>query len=347
MITGGAGFIGSAVARHLINNTPHQVCVIDKLSYAGNLENLSSLISNPHFEFHCIDVCDRAAVDQVLADVRPDILMHLAAESHVDRSIDGPAPFIQTNLIGTFILLEASRSHWQTLSDSARKIFRFHHVSTDEVYGSLDSDGFFVEASPYRPNSPYSASKAGSDHLVRAWGHTYGLPVVTSNCSNNYGPHQFPEKLIPLTILNAIDGRPLPVYGDGSNVRDWLFVDDHADALTKIALEGQVGQTYLVGGNSPLTNLHIVTSICRILDEIRPLESGSHSKLITYVKDRPGHDLRYAVNSDKIRRELRWSPRENFDSGLRKTIQWYLTNTAWVQSVLIGDYQRARIGLGS
>ena len=272
LITGGAGFIGSAVARHLVNNTPHQVCVIDKLTYAGNLENLSSLMSNPRFDFRRIDICERAAVAQAFADFKPDVLMHLAAESHVDRSIDGPDPFIETNLVGTFTLLEASRAHWKNLSDFSRKTFRFRSCVTDEVYGSLDADGFFDETSPYRPNSPYSASKAGSDHLVRAWGHTHGLPVVTSNCSNNYGPNQFPEKLIPLTILNAMDRRPLPVYGDGLNVRDWLFVDDHADALTKIALEGQVGQTYLVGGNSPLTNLHIVTSICRILDEVRPLK---------------------------------------------------------------------------
>ena len=346
LVTGGAGFIGSAVVREIIRSTPHQVTVVDKLTYAGNLDNLEPVANDPRFSFVRADIVDQPKMRDLVRTFRPDVIMHLAAESHVDRSIDGPGQFIQTNVVGTFSLLQAALEHWRTLSGAARDEFRFHHVSTDEVFGSLGPDGFFTETTPYRPNSPYSASKAASDHLVRAWHHTYGLPAVLSNCSNNYGPYHFPEKLIPLVILNALEGKPLPVYGQGENVRDWLYVDDHARALVLIAEKGRVGESYNVGGHNEKTNLEVVCTICALMDELAPdARIGPREKLITFVQDRPGHDLRYAIDAAKMRDELGWSPQETFESGLRKTVEWYLANRAWWTRIRSGLYRGERLGV--
>lgn len=345
LITGGAGFIGSALIRHLLNNTKHQVLNLDKLTYAGNLESLASVENHPQYRFLLADIADSATVSQALAEFQPDAIMHLAAESHVDRSIDGPAAFIQTNIVGTYALLEATRSYWSQLEATRKAAFRFHHISTDEVYGDLHGlDDLFTETTPYAPSSPYSASKAASDHLVRAWQRTYGLPVLLTNCSNNYGPYHFPEKLIPLVILNALDGKPLPVYGNGQQVRDWLYVEDHARALLKVVTEGQVGETYNIGGHNEQTNLHVVESICALLDELTPRQNGSYKEQISFVSDRPGHDLRYAIDASKIERELGWKPTETFTSGLRKTVAWYLGNLDWCRRVQDGSYQRERLG---
>ena len=350
VVTGGAGFIGSAVVRHLIADTDHEVVNLDKLTYAGNLDNLSGVADDPRYRFERADICDPAAVRRVFEAARPDVVMHLAAESHVDRSIDGPGTFIETNVTGTFVLLEAARRHWASLSGEARARFRFHHVSTDEVFGSLGAEGVFHEDSLYQPNSPYSASKAGSDHLVRAWHHTYGLPTVASNCSNNYGPYHFPEKLIPLVILNALEGKPLPVYGTGANVRDWLHVEDHARALVVIATTGRIGESYNVGGWNERRNIEVVEAICDLVDEMAPgttsagREIGPRRQLITFVTDRPGHDGRYAIDAGKIKRELGWSPRETFESGLRKTVRWYLDNPAWWGRIRSGVYRGERLG---
>lgn len=345
LITGGAGFIGSALTRHLLNHTEHQVLNLDKLTYAGNLESLASVADNPRYRFVQADIADSAAVSQALAEFQPDAIMHLAAESHVDRSIDGPAAFIQTNIVGTYALLEATRSYWMQLEPVRKAAFRFHHISTDEVYGDLHGvDDLFTENTPYAPSSPYSASKAASDHLVRAWQRTYGLPVLLTNCSNNYGPYHFPEKLIPLVILNALDGKPLPVYGNGQQVRDWLYVEDHARALIKVVSEGKVGETYNIGGHNEQKNLHVVESICALLDELAPRQNGSYKEQISFVSDRPGHDLRYAIDASKIERELGWKPEETFASGLRKTVHWYLDNLDWCRRVQDGSYQRERLG---
>lgn len=349
LITGGAGFIGSALIRHLLNHTEHQVLNLDKLTYAGNLESLASVADHPRYRFVQADIADSATVSQALAEFQPDAIMHLAAESHVDRSIDGPAAFIQTNIVGTYALLEATRSYWSQLEPARKAAFRFHHISTDEVYGDLHGvDELFTENTPYAPSSPYSASKAASDHLVRAWQRTYGLPVLLSNCSNNYGPYHFPEKLIPLVILNALDGKPLPVYGNGQQVRDWLYVEDHARALLKVVSEGKVGETYNIGGHNEQQNLHVVESICDLLDELAPRrdrqQAGSYREQISFVSDRPGHDLRYAIDASKIERELGWKPEETFASGLRKTVLWYLDNLDWCRRVQDGSYQRERLG---
>ncbi|WP_298184962.1 dTDP-glucose 4,6-dehydratase [uncultured Pseudomonas sp.] len=345
LITGGAGFIGSALIRHLLSNTEHQVLNLDKLTYAGNLESLASVTGHPRYRFLHADIADSAAVSQALSEFQPDAIMHLAAESHVDRSIDGPSAFIQTNIVGTYALLEATRSYWSQLDPARKAAFRFHHISTDEVYGDLHGvDDLFTESTPYAPSSPYSASKAASDHLVRAWQRTYGLPVLITNCSNNYGPYHFPEKLIPLVILNALDGKPLPVYGNGQQVRDWLYVEDHARALLKVVSAGQVGETYNIGGHNEQTNLHVVESICALLDELSPRQSGSYKEQISFVTDRPGHDLRYAIDASKIERELGWKPEETFASGLRKTVLWYLDNLDWCRRVQDGSYQRERLG---
>ncbi len=345
LVTGGAGFIGSAVVRHLIQDTGHEVCVLDKLTYAGNLDNLACVAKDRRYRFAQIDICDAPAVRALIEQFRPDVVMHLAAESHVDRSIDGPAAFIETNIVGTFVLLEAARDHWQRLSDHEKARFRFHHVSTDEVFGSLGAEDFFVETSPYQPNSPYSASKAASDHLVRAWHHTYGLPMVCSNCSNNYGPYHFPEKLIPLTILNALEGKPIPVYGNGGNIRDWLYVEDHARALVTIAERGVPGESYNVGGWNERSNLQVVEAICGLVDEIAPdTKIGPRAKLITFVADRPGHDKRYAIDASKIKRDLGWKPRESFASGLAKTVRWYVDNGPWWQRIRSGVYRGERLG---
>ena len=338
LITGGAGFIGSAVIRQLITETDATVINVDKLTYAGNLQSLISVAGNPRYCFEHVDICDAATVASLFHKHQPDAVMHLAAESHVDRSITGPAAFIETNIIGTYTLLNAAREYWSELSAERKNTFRFHHISTDEVYGSLGETGFFTENTAYQPNSPYSASKASSDHLVRAWHHTYGLPVVTTNCSNNYGPYHFPEKLIPLIILNACKGKPLPIYGKGDNIRDWLYVDDHARALRLVLEQGRVGETYNIGGWNEKTNLEVVHAICTILDELRP-QGAPHASLITYVQDRPGHDHRYAIDASKIAHELGWKPLETFETGLRKTVQWYLTNTDWVDDVISGEYQ--------
>ena len=339
LVTGGAGFIGSAVVRNTIDNTQDEVRVLDSLTYAGNLESLSSVVDNERYSFSCTDITDAIAVATQFSEFQPDIVMHLAAESHVDRSIDGPAAFIQTNLVGTFILLEAARNYWSSLDTSKKNIFRFHHISTDEVYGDLDgTDVLFTEETSYAPSSPYSASKAGSDHLVRAWNRTYGLPVVITNCSNNYGPYHFPEKLIPLTILNALAGKPLPVYGNGEQIRDWLYVEDHARALYTVVTEGKAGETYNIGGHNEKKNIDVVLTICDLLDEIVPKEK-SYREQITYVADRPGHDRRYAIDAEKIGRELGWKPQETFESGIRKTVEWYLSNTKWVDNVKSGAYQ--------
>ncbi|ATR85222.1 dTDP-glucose 4,6-dehydratase [Pseudomonas sp. HLS-6] len=348
LVTGGAGFIGSALIRHLIETTAHDVLNLDKLTYAGNLESLSSIATNTRYEFVQADIADRAKVDAVLERFAPHAIMHLAAESHVDRSIDGPAAFIETNIVGTYSLLEAARAYWAKLPAAEREAFRFHHVSTDEVYGDLHGvDDLFTETTPYAPSSPYSASKAASDHLVRAWHRTYGLPVLLSNCSNNYGPFQFPEKLIPLTILNALAGKPLPVYGNGLQVRDWLFVEDHARALLQVLCAGQVGETYNIGGHNEQKNIDVVRSICALLEELAPDHPAGvnhYTDLISFVQDRPGHDQRYAIDASKIQRELGWTPAETFQSGLRKTVQWYLDNSEWCQHVQDGSYQGQRLG---
>ena len=339
LVTGGAGFIGSAVIRQFINDTDSSVVNVDKLTYAGNLQSLASVSDNPRYRFEQVDICDAAEVARVFREHQPDAVMHLAAESHVDRSISGPADFIQTNIVGTYILLESARNYWNSLDAQRKTDFRFHHISTDEVYGSLGETGFFTEETAYEPNSPYSASKASSDHLVRAWHHTYGFPVVTTNCSNNYGPYHFPEKLIPLVILNAVNGKPLPIYGKGDNIRDWLYVDDHARALRLVLEKGKLGETYNIGGWNEKTNLEVVHSICTILDDLHP-QGAPHTKLITYVADRPGHDKRYAIDANKIAHDLGWKPQENFESGLRKTVEWYLANDAWVKGVTSGEYQK-------
>ena len=330
LITGGAGFIGSAVVRHIIENTQDSAVNVDKLTYAGNLESLESVENNPRYAFEQVDICDAKALARVFEQHKPDAVMHLAAESHVDRSIDDPAAFIETNIVGTYTLLEAARAYWNTLSDEKKAAFRFHHISTDEVYGDLEgTDDLFTETTPYAPSSPYSASKASSDHLVRAWLRTYGLPTIITNCSNNYGPFHFPEKLIPLMILNALEGKPLPVYGNGQQIRDWLFVEDHARALYKVVTEGEVGETYNIGGHNEKTNIDVVHTICGLLEELvpnKPEGVAKYEDLITYVKDRPGHDMRYAINAAKIGRELGWKPQETFESGIRKTVEWYLKN---------------------
>ena len=339
LVTGGAGFIGSAVIRQFINDTTCSVVNVDKLTYAGNLQSLASVSDNPRYRFEQVDICNAAELARVFREHQPDAVMHLAAESHVDRSISGPADFIQTNIVGTYTLLETARSYWNDLDAQRKAGFRFHHISTDEVYGSLGDAGFFTEETAYEPNSPYSASKASSDHLVRAWHHTYGFPVVTTNCSNNYGPYHFPEKLIPLVILNAVGGRPLPIYGKGDNIRDWLYVDDHARALRLVLERGKLGDTYNIGGWNEKTNLEVVHSICTILDDLHP-QGAPHTKLITYVTDRPGHDKRYAIDATKLARELGWKPQETFETGLRKTVEWYLANDAWVKGVTSGEYQK-------
>ncbi len=338
LITGGAGFIGSAVVRQFIHDTDAAVVNLDKLTYAGNLQSLASVADNPRYRFEHVDICDAAEVARVFREHQPDAVMHLAAESHVDRSISGPADFIQTNIVGTYTLLEAARQYWNGLEGDSKTGFRFHHISTDEVYGSLGEHGFFTEDTAYEPNSPYSASKASSDHLVRAWHHTYGLPVVTTNCSNNYGPYHFPEKLIPLMILNALNGKPLPIYGKGDNIRDWLYVDDHARALRLVLEKGALGETYNIGGWNEKTNLEVVDALCAILDELHP-QGAPHARLKTYVQDRPGHDKRYAIDAGKIERDLGWKPQETFETGLRKTVEWYLANDGWVKNVTSGEYR--------
>lgn len=348
LVTGGAGFIGSALIRHLIQNTEHVVLNLDKLTYAGNLESLAPVDDNPRYRFVQGDIGDSECVAAILAEFQPDAIMHLAAESHVDRSIDGPAAFIQTNIVGTYGLLESTRAYWLGLSAERKAAFRFHHISTDEVYGDLHGvDDLFTETTPYAPSSPYSASKAASDHLVRAWQRTYGLPVLLTNCSNNYGPYHFPEKLIPLMILNALAGKPLPVYGNGQQVRDWLHVEDHARALLKVVSEGKVGETYNIGGHNEQKNLDVVKAICALLEELAPQKPAGitrYEELITYVQDRPGHDLRYAIDAGKIERELGWVPQETFETGLRKTVQWYLDNLDWCRRVQDGSYQGQRLG---
>ncbi|PYD37630.1 dTDP-glucose 4,6-dehydratase [Serratia plymuthica] len=349
LVTGGAGFIGSAVVRHIIEATQDSVMVVDKLTYAGNLESLSVIADNERYSFEQVDICDRTALDRVFAQYQPDVIMHLAAESHVDRSIDGPAAFIETNVVGTYTMLEAARHYWHPLDAERKQNFRFHHISTDEVYGDLHgTDDLFTETTPYSPSSPYSASKASSDHLVRAWLRTYGLPTIVTNCSNNYGPYHFPEKLIPLVILNAVAGKPLPVYGDGAQVRDWLYVEDHARALYQVVTEGVVGETYNIGGHNERKNIEVVHTICDLLEELAPNKPQGIEKyrdLITYVKDRPGHDMRYAIDAGKIDRELGWRPQETFESGIRKTVSWYLNNETWWRRVQDGSYTGERLGL--
>ncbi|WP_339462342.1 dTDP-glucose 4,6-dehydratase [Pseudomonas sp. EA_105y_Pfl2_R69] len=345
IVTGGAGFIGSAVIRHIIRNTHDAVVNLDKLTYAGNLESLAEVSDSGRYAFEQVDICDRAEVERVFREHQPDALMHLAAESHVDRSIDGPADFIETNIVGTYTLLEVARQYWQGLDETRKAAFRFHHISTDEVYGDLeDPEELFTETTPYAPSSPYSASKASSDHLVRAWSRTYGLPTLVTNCSNNYGPYHFPEKLIPLIILNALEGKSLPIYGKGDQVRDWLYVEDHARALYKVVREGQVGETYNIGGHNEKQNIEVVHALCELLDELRPWQGRSYNDLITHVQDRPGHDLRYAIDASKIQKKLGWAPAETFESGLRKTVEWYLTNLEWCRRVQDGSYQRERLG---
>jgi dTDP-glucose 4,6-dehydratase len=353
LVTGGAGFIGSAVVRHIINNTQDSVINVDKLTYAGNLESLASVAHDARYVFEKIDICRRSELSRVFNYHQPDAVMHLAAESHVDRSIDGPAAFIETNIVGTYNLLEAARDYWKGLDDGRKAAFRFHHISTDEVYGDLEGpEDLFTEATAYAPSSPYSASKASSDHLVRAWRRTYGLPTIITNCSNNYGPYHFPEKLIPLVILNALEGKPLPIYGKGNQVRDWLYVEDHARALYKVVTEGEVGQTYNIGGHNEKQNIEVVNTICSLLDEINPaatngLDIDSYKELISFVADRPGHDLRYAIDATKIHQELGWAPEETFESGIRKTVCWYLNNLEWARRVQDGSYQRERLGQSS
>lgn len=363
LVTGGAGFIGSAVIRHIIENTQDSVVNLDKLTYAGNLESLAPVSNSDRYAFEQVDICDRAELDRVFKQHQPDAVMHLAAESHVDRSIDGPAEFIQTNIIGTYTLLEAARAYWNGLDGQRKKAFRFHHVSTDEVYGDLLHPDeapalaphelpLFTETTSYEPSSPYSASKASSDHLVRAWLRTYGFPTLITNCSNNYGPYHFPEKLIPLVILNALEGKPLPIYGKGDQIRDWLYVEDHARALYKVVTEGKIGETYNIGGHNEKKNIEVVETICEILDELAPnkdqvlgQKGQSYKSLITYVTDRPGHDRRYAIDASKIAKELNWQPQETFESGIRKTVQWYLDNQQWCKNVQDGSYQRERLGV--
>lgn len=344
LVTGGAGFIGSAVVRKLIGETEHEVCVVDKLTYAGNLASLEPISRSNRYRFEQADIGDSDRMKAIFADFQPDIVMHLAAESHVDRSIDGPAAFIETNVVGSFTLLQEALRHFRALPEDRKARFRFHHISTDEVFGSLGSDGFFREDTAYQPNSPYSASKAASDHLVRAWHHTYGLPVVMTNCSNNYGPYHFPEKLIPLMIINALEGKPLPVYGNGLNVRDWLYVDDHADALLTVATTGKIGESYNIGGHNEKTNIEVVKTICALLDELRPDPKGPRERLISYVTDRPGHDARYAIDAGKIGRELGWAPKETFETGLRRTVEWYLANADWWGDIRSGVYRGERLG---
>ncbi|MGK8770156.1 dTDP-glucose 4,6-dehydratase [Acinetobacter baumannii] len=343
LVTGGAGFIGSAVVRHIIKNTNNDVLNVDKLTYAGNLESLKEVDQNSRYQFSQTDICDRKALDILFKEFQPDLVMHLAAESHVDRSITGSAAFIETNIIGTYQLLEAARHYWNNLSDDKKTAFRFHHISTDEVYGDLEgTDDLFHETTSYAPSSPYSASKASSDHLVRAWYRTYGLPVVLTNCSNNYGPYHFPEKLIPLVILNALAGKPLPVYGNGAQIRDWLYVEDHARALYKVVTEAKVGETYNIGGHNEQKNIDVVKAICELLEELvpnKPEGIAQYQDLITYVTDRPGHDLRYAIDATKIKQDLNWVPEETFKTGLRKTVQWYLDHQDWVRNVQSGEYQ--------
>jgi dTDP-glucose 4,6-dehydratase len=346
LVTGGAGFIGSAVVRHIIRDTPHQVLVADKLTYAGNLDSLAPVSNDPRYAFARADVADAPKMRELFEAYRPDAVMHLAAESHVDRSIDGPGEFIQTNVVGTFTLLQAALGYWRALPDAEQAAFRFHHISTDEVFGSLGADGHFVETTAYDPRSPYSASKASSDHLVRAWHHTYGLPVVVTNCSNNYGPYHFPEKLIPLMIINALEGLKLPVYGAGANVRDWLYVEDHARALLAAVIEGKPGETYCIGGRCEMKNLDVVEAICALMDELAPSPKiGARKGLIHFVTDRPGHDLRYAIDAGKIATELGWEPRETFETGLRKTVEWYLANRTWWERIRSGVYRGERLGV--
>lgn len=366
LVTGGAGFIGSAVVRHIIKDTDYSVVNVDKLTYAGNLESLARVSVNPRYAFEQVDICDASELKRVFAEYQPDIVMHLAAESHVDRSIDGPGEFIQTNIVGTYTLLEQARAYWAGLQGEKKAKFRFHHISTDEVYGDLPHPDeqagelpLFTETTPYAPSSPYSASKASSDHLVRAWLRTYGLPTLVTNCSNNYGPYHFPEKLIPLIILNALEGKPLPVYGKGNQIRDWLYVEDHARALVLVATKGKVGETYNIGGHNEKQNIEVVKTICAVLEGLAPSENNpnidsyscepgnasSYAELIKYVADRPGHDMRYAIDASKIQKELGWTPQETFESGIRKTVQWYLDNQAWCQHVQDGSYQRQRLGV--
>jgi dTDP-glucose 4,6-dehydratase len=356
LVTGGAGFIGSAVVRHLLVDTEHSVVNVDKLTYAGNTESIPRELHSPRYVFEQVDICDAAELNRVFSQQQPDLVMHLAAESHVDRSIDGPGEFIQTNLVGTYTLLEATRKYWSALNPEKKAAFRFHHISTDEVYGDLPhpdevAEGaelpLFTEETAYAPSSPYSASKAGSDHLVRAWQRTYGLPTVVTNCSNNYGPYHFPEKLVPHIILNALAGKPLPVYGDGSQIRDWLYVEDHARALVKVLTEGEDGETYNIGGHNEKRNIDVVHILCDLLEELvpnKPAGVNAYRDLITFVKDRPGHDVRYAIDASKMTRELNWNPEETFETGMRKTVQWYLENKEWWQRVLSGDYQLDRLG---
>ncbi|MEF1308633.1 dTDP-glucose 4,6-dehydratase [Vibrio mytili] len=348
LVTGGAGFIGSAVVRHIINHTQDSVVNVDKLTYAGNLESLTEVECNERYAFEQVDICDRIGLERIFAQYQPDVVMHLAAESHVDRSIDGPAAFIETNIVGTYTLLEVARAYWKQLETEKQAAFRFHHISTDEVYGDLEgTDDLFTEETPYAPSSPYSASKASSDHLVRAWQRTYGFPSLITNCSNNYGPFHFPEKLIPLIILNALKGKPLPVYGDGMQIRDWLFVEDHARALYKVATEGNIGETYNIGGHNEKANIEVVRTLCELLEELvpeKPKDVVHYRDLITFVKDRPGHDVRYAIDASKIERDLGWKPQETFETGLRKTVVWYLENEKWWQRVLDGSYSLERLG---
>ncbi|MCE9873407.1 dTDP-glucose 4,6-dehydratase [Hafnia alvei] len=349
LVTGGAGFIGSAVVRHIIADTNNSVVVVDKLTYAGNLESLTPVADNERYSFEQVDICNRNELDRVFAQYQPDYVMHLAAESHVDRSIDGPADFIETNIVGTYTILEAARQYWNGLDASRKDAFRFHHISTDEVYGDLHgTDDFFTETTPYAPSSPYSASKASSDHLVRAWLRTYGFPTIVTNCSNNYGPYHFPEKLIPLIILNALAGKPLPVYGNGAQIRDWLYVEDHARALYLVVTEGAIGETYNIGGHNERKNIDVVKTVCALLEELVPSKPEGvehYADLITYVTDRPGHDMRYAIDAAKIERELGWRPQETFESGIRKTVQWYLANESWWKRVQDGSYAGERLGL--
>ncbi|PKG82232.1 dTDP-glucose 4,6-dehydratase [Colwellia sp. 75C3] len=353
LVTGGAGFIGSAVIRYIIKNTRHSVINVDKLTYAGNLESLESVSNNCRYIFEEVDICDRNVLERVFVEHQPDVVMHLAAESHVDRSIDGPSAFIETNIVGTYRLLEATRQYWQSLCEENKSKFRFHHISTDEVYGDLEGpNDLFTEETSYAPSSPYSASKASSDHLVRAWLRTYGLPVIITNCSNNYGPYHFPEKLIPLVILNALEGKPLPVYGNGQQIRDWLYVEDHARALYLVATKGKVGETYNIGGHNEKANIDVVKTICSLLEELIP--ENTYSKvsgnkhgfegLIEFVTDRPGHDVRYAIDASKIERELGWKPEETFESGIKTTVEWYLNNKDWWSRVLDGSYTLERLG---
>lgn len=346
LVTGGAGFIGSALARHLVDQSDHDVLVYDKLTYAGVRESLDVIAESNRFRFVEGDICDSDRVAGLLSDYQPDVIAHLAAESHVDRSIDGPADFIQTNLVGTFVMLQTALEYWRALEPGRKEAIRFHHISTDEVFGSLGNEGYFVETTPYDPRSPYSASKAGSDHLVRAWGHTYGLPVLVTNCSNNYGPYHFPEKLIPLIIIRALGGEPLPVYGDGSNVRDWLFVEDHARALRRVFEQGVPGETYNVGGNAERKNIEVVRAICSTLDRLQPRADGeSYAQQISFVTDRPGHDHRYAIDASKIRDELGWEPSVTFEDGIERTVQWYLERRDWWEPILSRRYNTGRLGL--